>query len=51
MPVAGQQPNNGVVFSLVSVLRTRCWAKVLISFGSVLRLLLGSDNNEVVSVP
>jgi hypothetical protein len=34
-PVAGQRHNNVVVFS----------------FGSVLRLLLGSDNNEVVSVP
>jgi hypothetical protein len=42
MPVAGQRPDNRVVFSLVSVLRTHCWAKVVISFGSVLRLLLGS---------
>jgi hypothetical protein len=46
MPVAGQRPNNRVVFSLVSFLRTRCWAKVLISFGSVLRMLLGSGQQR-----
>jgi hypothetical protein len=39
MPVAGQRPNNGVAFPLQSVLRTRCWANVVISFQSVPRLL------------
>jgi hypothetical protein len=37
--VAGQQPNNGVVFPLGFVLRTRCWAKLVFSFRSVPRFL------------
>jgi hypothetical protein len=40
-PVAGQRHNNGVAFSLGSVLGTQFWAKVVFSFRSVLRLLLG----------
>jgi hypothetical protein len=57
MLVAGQRSNNGVVFSLGSVLRTRCWAKVVFSFRSVPRLtpkltalmaLLGSSDATVV---
>jgi hypothetical protein len=37
-----------VAFSFGSVLRTRCWADVVFSFRSVLRLLLGNDNKHVV---
>jgi hypothetical protein len=47
-PVAGQRHNNGVAFSLESVPRTLCWAKVVFSFRPVLRLLLGNDNKQVV---
>jgi hypothetical protein len=39
----GQWHNNGVAFSLRSVPRTRWWANVAFSLGSVLGLLLGND--------
>jgi hypothetical protein len=37
-----------VVCSLGSVLKTRCWAKVVFCFWSVLGLLLRNDNKQVV---
>jgi hypothetical protein len=38
----GQRYNNGMAFSLGSVPRTRWWADLALSLGSVLGLLLGN---------